>query len=87
VLAEVPRDMTLCVVHSYTLNQFRAEMRESLNRLLTEHAEHRDLYRVSIEWLSGEHPSIMATTYRNRLTTERLVGRCDQHGRWLEWYS
>lgn len=87
MLEDVPGDMTLVVVHSYTLNQFRAEMRECLNRLLTEHAERRDVYRVAIEWLAGEHPLVQTTSYRSRVTTERIVARCDQHGSWLEWFS
>jgi len=49
VLATVPPETTLCVFHSFTINQFSQEARAQLTRILAEWAAKRPLFRVSIE--------------------------------------
>jgi hypothetical protein len=85
VLATVPRDHTLCVYHSYTVNQFSARGRQHLAALFEREARHRDLYRISIEMLGGEHPRIDLTSYRASVRSDELLAWCDAHGAWLEW--
>lgn len=85
VLAEIPTDHTLCIYHSFTVNQFSARARQRLAELLEREAWHRDLYRISIEHLGDENPRIDLTSYRASVRTDELLAWCDAHGAWLEW--
>jgi hypothetical protein len=85
VLATVPKDQTLCVFHTHTINQFPPEARSRLAALLAEHAVGRDLYRISIEWLGEGYPRLELVAFENHRRTAHLLAYCGGHGEWLEW--
>jgi hypothetical protein len=85
VLATVPQETTLCIFHSFTVNQFSQEAREQLTLLLSEWAAKRLLFRVSLEGFEGEDPLLELTTLRNGAAAKRTLAVCDSHARWLQW--
>jgi hypothetical protein len=86
VLARVPQDMVLCIFHSYTLNQMPGEVRERILEHIAEHAQQRDLYRISQEGYSLEHPpQLELHTYRSGKMKSEVLALCESHGRWIEW--
>jgi hypothetical protein len=87
VLPTVPRDVTLCVFHTFTVNQFSAEACDRLSSLLAEHSARRDLYRVSIEYAGQEFPRLRLVSFEGGVATEQLLARCGGHGEWIEWLA
>jgi hypothetical protein len=87
VLPTVPRDVALCVFHTFTVNQFSAEARDRLSSLLAEHSARRDLYRVSIEYAGQEFPQLRLVSLQVGAATEQLLARCSGHGEWIEWLA
>ncbi len=85
VLATVPPETTLCVFHSFTVNQFSQEARAQLNQILTEWAAKRPLFRVSIEGFEKGDPMLELMTWRNNAATKQKLAVCDSHARWLQW--
>ena len=85
VLPDIPPDTALCIYHTHTLNQFSSEARERLSYLFAEHSKHRELFVISIEWTGGAHPQLQLASFDKGKKTERLLGYCDPHGKWLEW--
>jgi hypothetical protein len=84
-LAQAPAAATLCIWHSYTLNQFTAAARARFAAILTEHSRQRDLYRISMEGLMLGQPQVRLMTYTQGTAHEELLATCNPHGRWLEW--
>src|SRR5579859_622279 len=84
-LPEAPRELPLCVYHSFTLNQFSGDARREFNALLAAAARTRDLAVVSLEALTRLTP-IPELTLRLPADSEpRPLAHCDPHGAWLEW--
>ena len=84
-MSTVSQQTTLCIFHSFTINQISPEAREQLSELIAECAQSLDIVRISIEWLSGAHSQIEFVSYEDGIKREALLGYCDAHGRWLEW--
>jgi hypothetical protein len=87
VFAATPLDTTLCVWHSFTLNQFPSEAREQFIALLAAESHRRDVYDISMEVAPGDGPQIQLFTYRAGERTEELLAYCSPHGYWLEWLA
>lgn len=86
VLPTVPADATLCIFHSFTLNQFQRAARERFGAILAEHSRQRDIYRVFIEARPGsDYPHLGCTTFRHGVATEQTLAMCNAHGEWFEW--
>jgi hypothetical protein len=84
-LDEAPPDATLCVWHSYTLNQFTPEAREQFAAILAAHATRRPLYRLAVEFFWDDRPQMRLTTYAGGAAQESRLAYCGGHGDWLEW--
>lgn len=85
-LSAIPEEAALCVFHSFTLNQFPADAREMFHRQLLDHAKHRPIHRIGIEWLTEDSPpTVTLTQYTAGGSTTDLLAYCESHGRWLEW--
>jgi hypothetical protein len=84
VLAQVPAETTLCLYHTFTLNQFPPEARERLHTILAAYALNRDFSIISIEW-RDPYPPLVLTSFRAGARSEQILGYCDPHGAWLEW--
>ena len=91
VLARVPPYAATCVFHTHTLNQFPPEARRRFGEILDEFGARRDLYVVSIERQGAQQERVGAllelTAYEGGHKTSHALGRCDNHGMWLEWFG
>ncbi len=86
VIAKVPANTTLCIFHSFTLNQFSPEQRRQLSAFLQDISAQRVIFRISLERLRGEHyPRLDAIKYVNGAKTAQSLAYCAPHGSWLEW--
>lgn len=89
-LSQSPMDSIPCVVSTFTLNQFSSESREKLELLLTQEAKRRELHFVYIEYVTyspGIHPELHAVLRTGDKRQDRLLGKCEPHGEWLEWLA
>lgn len=84
-LAEAPSDTTLCVFHSFALNQFPREARERLFAYLSKYSEVRDVYVVSLEHHDLTDPHLDLDIYRGGVRQTRTLAHCQPHGAWMEW--
>ena len=85
ILDAIPRDVPVCVFHTHTVNQFSPDARARFTALLAHLASTRALFRLSAESLDGAIPQLTLTTWPRGHADERVLARCDYHGRWLEW--
>ena len=85
IMTAVPRDTTLCLFHTFVLNQFLPEARERLAALFAAEATRRDLYVISIAWLYGEVPQLELLTIQHGIPTVKKLAVCSGHARWMEW--
>lgn len=87
-LADLPPDGVICLYHSYTLNQCPKAVGEAVNALLLARSQQRTLYRISLEWYSGQsQPHLELLTYHNGQVAKELLAYCESHGRWIEWLT
>jgi hypothetical protein len=87
VAGTLPRDGTLCVFHSFTLNQFGEVARDRFEAVLRSLARARPLFRLALEWGAGPAPELTLTRYDDRGAERRQLARCEAHGAWLEWLA
>jgi hypothetical protein len=87
IAAELTDGEALCVVHSFTLNQFSSEARLTLDRTLSDAAAKRDVLRLGLEWERGDAPVLSLTLYGRSGGKRRDLARCDAHGSWVEWLA
>lgn len=89
IMANVPFDMTLCVFHSFTLNQFSPEARKRFAAILIEASKHREIFRLSYEALipQAKDPLLDLYLYVQGTEMRQLVARASAHGNWLEWLA
>lgn len=86
VLAEMPADATLCIYHSYALNQTPRAIREQILDLIANYGKTHDLFRVSQEWYAGqEQAQVELYHYQQGEIQQTLLTYCESHGRWIEW--
>jgi hypothetical protein len=82
ILANVPRQWTLCVYHSSVLYQFSSDEGDQLASLLANTSIERPVWQVSAESEEG----LKLFSYREgRMVDERFAAAFDAHGRWLCW--
>jgi hypothetical protein len=87
IMAAIPRDTTLCLFHTFVLNQFLPEARERLAALFADEATRRDLYVISIAWLDAEVPQLILQSFEDGMRTVRKLAMCSGHARWMEWVA
>jgi hypothetical protein len=87
IAAELADDEALCVVHSFTLNQFSSEARLTLDRTLSDAAAKRDVLRLGLEWERRAAPMLSLTEYSGSDAERRDLAGCDAHGSWVEWLA
>jgi hypothetical protein len=86
ILRSIPPEPMICVYHSYTLNQCAALVREKILDGLKEFAQEKDLFRISLEWYSGQHqPHLELFSYEAGTVKSELLAYCESHGRSMEW--
>jgi hypothetical protein len=88
ILPMIPSETALCVYHSYTLNQCPQPIREKILDRLLEFSKERDLFRVSLEWYSGQdQPQLELFTYKEGKAKSELLAYCESHGRTIQWLA
>ena len=87
IAAELAEGEALCVVHSFTLNQFSPEARLALDRALRDIAAKRAVLRLGLEWERRSAPVLSLTQYSGSGIARRDLARCDAHGAWVEWLA
>ncbi len=87
VFAAIPPDTTLCVWHSYALNQFPPEARDQFVALLAAESARRPVYHIWMEGFPGDRTHIRLFVYRAGERTEEILAYCSPHGYWLEWLT
>jgi hypothetical protein len=87
IAADLTNGEALCVVHSFTLNQFASEARLALDRALRDIATERAVLRLGLEWEHRSAPVLSLTQYSGSGTGRRDLARCDAHGAWVEWLA
>jgi len=87
IAAELPEGEALCVVHSFTLNQFPPKARLALDRALRDIAAQRAVLRLGLEWERRTAPMLSLTEYGGSGTKRRDLARCDAHGARVEWLA
>jgi len=86
LIRKIPAEGPTVVTHSFTLYQFAPEARQAFDEVLAASSAGRVLFRVSIEWYSGdEFPALRLITYQNGGRVEEHLANCHQHGQWIEW--
>lgn len=90
ILAAIPRNQTLCVWHSFALNQGPEAVREQILQALKEASQYRTIYRIALEAHPSDSglPRLDLFLYRDGdlSRTERLAA-CDFHGETMEWFG
>ena len=87
IAAELADGQALCVVHSFTLNQFPLDARLALDRALRDIAAQRAVLRLGLEWERRDAPVLSLTGYGESDGKRRDLARCDAHGCWVEWLT
>jgi hypothetical protein len=81
-IAEAPQNALLCVVHTFTINQFSPTMRQAFLDLLAEASQQRTIAQISVEW-QEPMPPLLLTTWQHRQATTKQLAICDPHGAWM----
>jgi hypothetical protein len=84
VVAQIPSRATLCIFHTFVLNQFSQAARERFDQMLDTFGASRDFFVIGIEWQEPA-PPLTLTTYANGTRSQQTLAICDAHGAWLEW--
>jgi hypothetical protein len=84
----VSSDTTLCIFHSYTLNQCPEPIHQQIVKNIEEVAKSRDVFSISLEWYGGQkQPQLELYSYTANHIGHELLAYCESHGRSLEWLS
>ncbi|MCG8359344.1 MAG: DUF2332 domain-containing protein [Kiloniellales bacterium] len=82
-LDAIGADEPICLVHSFTLNQFAVEARSAFLAQLDRLGELRMLYRLGLEWGAAEAPALTLTRHGKGMPESRRLALCDAHGAWI----
>ncbi|WP_413364383.1 DUF2332 domain-containing protein [Lysinibacillus sp. 3P01SB] len=83
IIQTVPMDCQVVVFHTHVANQFPAELKEQLIKILQEISYDRSLYHV----YNNMYDANIHQDYIERGTTQpiRIMPAADGHGRWFVW--
>ncbi len=90
LLSQIPLEQTLCVWHSFALNQGPAHVRERIDAQLRGASQERTIYRIALEAdpLRGGPPRLELLTYRaGALVQSEWLATCSFHGEEMEWLA
>lgn len=86
-LTECLPNSTICIIHSFTLNQFSEEHRQEFYNKLKAEGKKRPIYVLSLEWLNSKKPLLSLDIYQEGQRSEKTLAYGESHGNWLEWIS
>ncbi len=88
VLAQVPDEATLCIYHSYAMNQTPEPVRARIFAQIADFARTRELFRVAEEWYAGmRQAELELFWYRGGEMLREKLAECEGHGRWMKFVS
>lgn len=86
VASSISNSHLLCVIHSFTLNQFSMEDRQAFDETLTRLSSDRDIWRIGLEWIGTPEPELVVSKYvSGRKVLQQKVAECSGHGEWIRW--
>ncbi len=88
LLSTIPSSQTLCIWHSFALNQGSEEVKEHIEEILAAESYDREIYRISLEVdrEAGGKPRLELFTYRNgQLDQHEWLANSAIHGETVEW--
>lgn len=86
VLPQVPAEMTLCIYHSYALNQAPGTVRERIFAQIADFSRTRELFRVCEEWYAKvPQAELEIFRYHDGKIEHEKLAECEGHGRWLRF--
>ena len=85
VISGAPKESTLCVYHTHTLNQFTEADRTAFYEILLKSSGNRPVYVVSSENRSEKYASVEIDSYVDGERTTQKLAYCDPHAKWMRW--
>lgn len=86
LLAQVPAETTLCIYHSYAMNQTPEPVRTRIFAQIADFARTRELFRVAEEWYAGmRQAELELLWYRDGEVLHEKLAECESHGRWIRF--
>lgn len=87
-LAPIPYEQTVCVFHSFALNQGPDQVKAQVIQTLLEESQQRPVYRVSLEAtpLEPGRPRLELFTYHQGACVHaEVLAECEFHGERMQW--
>jgi len=84
-VATMPATGTLCIFHSFALNQFSDQARGRFLETLRKLGHARPLFQIGLEWGNAATPELVMTRHDSTGSSSRCLALCDAHGDWIEW--
>lgn len=86
IASRIPNSNLLCVMHSFTLNQFSKEDRQAFDETLSRLSSDRNIWRISLEWIGTSEPELVINHYAGgKKVYQQKVAECSGHGEWIRW--
>ncbi|MBN8539812.1 MAG: DUF2332 domain-containing protein [Deltaproteobacteria bacterium] len=84
--SKIPNDQLLCVLHSFSLNQFSSDDRVGFDKVLETASLKREIWRIGLEWLGTKSPELVISKYGGgqRVLIQKIA-ECGGHGEWIHW--
>jgi hypothetical protein len=83
--ARLRADTQLCLVHTYLVTQLTRETRSDLRAQIGQLARAREVIQIGVEEPDDEVLLTVTFWKQGETVAERVLGRCDPHGRRLDW--
>ncbi len=85
--AQVTAQLNVCVMPSFTLNQFSANDRKKFEETLSHLSATRNIWRIGLEWIGTENPELTLDRFaEGKKITQQKLATCHQHGEWINWH-
>lgn len=86
IASSIPNSNLLCVMHSFTLNQFSKEDRQAFDETISRLSSDRNIWRISLEWIGTSEPELVISQYASgKKVYQQKIAECSGHGEWIRW--
>jgi hypothetical protein len=88
VLERAPAEATLCIYHSYAMNQTPEPVRARIFAQIAAAGRTREVFHVAEEWYASmDQPELELTWHHPAGTLHETLAECESHGRWLRFLA
>ncbi len=88
VLEELPEDLPVCVLNSFTFNQLSPEARERFQEMIESFGKKRRLFNLMIAGSGQQYPEMTLEEFEDGGQRHfQVLAQCAPHGQWLTWIS